>query len=64
MPVLTRSFPSISDLRKLGGDFVFGYIQAIDGEKDPRNLMAIFGLTPIVIKNFDLGRFVEVGYVL
>ncbi len=30
-------------------DFVFGYLQMIDGERDPRNLLLIFSLTPRVL---------------
>ena len=35
--------------------FTLGYIQMIDGEKDPRNLMTIFQLTQAVIHNFPFG---------
>jgi hypothetical protein len=44
----------------MGHDFVFGYVQAVDGEKDPRNLMAVFGLTQLVIHHLDISRFTEV----
>jgi DNA repair/transcription protein MET18/MMS19 len=33
----------------LNHDFVFGYLQMIDGERDPRNLLLIFSLTPRVL---------------
>lgn len=46
----------------MGHDFVFGYIQAIDGEKDPRNLLNIFSMTTLVVKHLDISRFVEVKY--
>ena len=36
--------------------FTLGYIQMIDGEKDPRNLMSIFQLTQTVIHNFPFGE--------
>mgnify|MGYP001803506547 CR=1 FL=1 len=36
--------------------FTLGYIQMIDGEKDPRNLMSIFQLTQAVIHNFPFGE--------
>jgi DNA repair/transcription protein MET18/MMS19 len=42
-------------------DFVFGFIQAMDGEKDPRILMITFTLIPLIIKEFpDFTRFTEV----
>jgi DNA repair/transcription protein MET18/MMS19 len=34
---------------ELGGEFVHGFIQAIDGEKDPRNLMLAFTLVDRVM---------------
>ena len=37
-------------------EFTMGYIQMIDGEKDPRNLLTIFNLTPIIINNFPIGK--------
>ena len=43
----------------MGNDFVLGYIQAIDGEKDPNNLMLVFGCIPIIVQNFSLEPFTE-----
>lgn len=51
-------------LQALGPDFVFGYVQAIDGEKDPRNLLTVFRLTKLVIQGLDISRFAEVGRVV
>jgi hypothetical protein len=30
-------------------DFVYAYLQMIDGERDPRNLLFVFGLTPRIL---------------
>lgn len=35
---------------ELGGEFVHGFVQAIDGEKDPRNLMLAFTLVDRVMR--------------
>ena len=43
----------------MGNDFVLGFIQAIDGEKDPNNLMLVFGCVPIIVQNFTLEPFTE-----
>ena len=43
----------------MGNDFVLGFIQAIDGEKDPNNLMLVFGCVPIIVNNFTLEPFTE-----
>lgn len=49
----------ISELEEMSSDFVINFLQAIDGEKDPRNLLLLFQIIPIVISNFNLGPFVE-----
>eukprot|EP01125_Pyxidicula_operculata_P012859 TRINITY_DN4241_c0_g2_i2.p1 TRINITY_DN4241_c0_g2~~TRINITY_DN4241_c0_g2_i2.p1 ORF type:complete len:897 (+),score=205.78 TRINITY_DN4241_c0_g2_i2:527-3217(+) len=41
-------------------DFVFGFIQAIDGEKDPRNLVIVFRLVRIIVQSIpEFIRFDE-----
>ncbi|XP_067909242.1 MMS19 nucleotide excision repair protein homolog isoform X2 [Heterodontus francisci] len=48
------------ELKGLAADFTFGFIQAMDGEKDPRNLLMAFQISrDIIINNYDLGTFVE-----
>ncbi|XP_074641510.1 MMS19 nucleotide excision repair protein homolog [Tubulanus polymorphus] len=49
----------INCLQTLGSDFVFGFIQVMDGEKDPRNLSIAFNLVPKIINNFPIENFVE-----
>ncbi|XP_046851158.1 MMS19 nucleotide excision repair protein homolog [Xenia sp. Carnegie-2017] len=44
----------MTELQTLGTDFVFGYIQAMDGEKDPRNLLVCFELVQIIVKRFPI----------
>ena len=46
-------------MQELGQDFVFGFIQAVDQERDPRNLLILFSLFPIVAKYFRLEPFTE-----
>ena len=41
----------------MGGDFVLGYIQSMDAEKDPRNLILAFSIARTVILNFSLGKY-------
>ncbi|KAL1460567.1 hypothetical protein WDU94_012544 [Cyamophila willieti] len=46
---------NLAGLKPMGPDFVYGVIQSIDGERDPRNLMFLFTtLIPLFLKNFDL----------
>ncbi|XP_072335758.1 MMS19 nucleotide excision repair protein homolog [Scyliorhinus torazame] len=48
------------ELKSLTADFTFGFIQAMDGEKDPRNLLISFQISrDIIINNYELGSFVE-----
>ena len=43
-----------------GHDFIYNYIQAIDGEQDPRNLLIIFQLSSDLVKGgIELGNLVE-----
>ncbi|NXJ14812.1 MMS19 protein, partial [Odontophorus gujanensis] len=48
------------ELKGLGADFTFGFIQVMDGEKDPRNLVVAFQIVrDLIVKNYALGPFVE-----
>jgi len=44
-----------SDIQPLGADFVCGFIQMMDGEKDPLNLMLAFQSVRIIAQNLQLG---------
>ncbi|XP_069467675.1 MMS19 nucleotide excision repair protein homolog isoform X2 [Ambystoma mexicanum] len=48
------------ELKSIGVDFTFGFIQVMDGEKDPRNLLVAFQIVrDLVLKRYELGPFVE-----
>uniref|UniRef100_S4RJD7 MMS19 nucleotide excision repair protein n=1 Tax=Petromyzon marinus TaxID=7757 RepID=S4RJD7_PETMA len=48
------------ELKGLGTDFTYGFVQATDGEKDPRNLLISFRIAHgIVAHGYQLGSFVE-----
>ncbi|KFO54344.1 MMS19 nucleotide excision repair protein, partial [Corvus brachyrhynchos] len=48
------------ELKGLGADFTFGFIQVMDGEKDPRNLLVAFQIVrDLIAKDYSLGPFVE-----
>ncbi|EDQ85318.1 uncharacterized protein MONBRDRAFT_29428 [Monosiga brevicollis MX1] len=44
----------LTELQTLGQQFVVGFVQQIDGEKDPRCLTQAFDLVPFVAKTFAL----------
>ncbi|XP_066474970.1 MMS19 nucleotide excision repair protein homolog [Tiliqua scincoides] len=49
-----------AELKGLGADFTFGFIQVMDGEKDPRNLLVAFQIVrDIIVKGYVLGPFAE-----
>nr|XP_046233363.1 MMS19 nucleotide excision repair protein homolog [Scatophagus argus] len=48
------------ELKGLGADFVFGFVQSMDGERDPRNLLLAFQVAKnIIYRGYDLGKFTE-----
>lgn len=45
------------ELKGLGADFVFGFVQSMDGERDPRNLLLTFQVAKNIIhRGYDLGK--------
>uniref|UniRef100_UPI0037E8DB9A MMS19 nucleotide excision repair protein homolog isoform X2 n=1 Tax=Semicossyphus pulcher TaxID=241346 RepID=UPI0037E8DB9A len=49
-----------AELKGLGADFVFGFVQSMDGERDPRNLLLAFQIARTIVKRcYDLGKFAE-----
>ena len=42
---------------------MFGFIQCLDGEKDPRNLLLAFTLIKKIIQEFDIAQHVEVAHI-
>lgn len=47
------------EIKSMGLDFVYGFISAIDSEKDPRNLVFLFGWLPQLIRTVSLGHLKE-----
>uniref|UniRef100_UPI00358FE5AB MMS19 nucleotide excision repair protein homolog isoform X2 n=1 Tax=Myxine glutinosa TaxID=7769 RepID=UPI00358FE5AB len=48
------------ELKGLGADFVYGFLQAMDGEKDPRNLLVTFHIAYDILRHgFQLGPYDE-----
>lgn len=45
--------------QKLGPDLVYGMISAMDGERDPRNLLFLFNFLPEFMKTIPLGHLVD-----
>nr|XP_061807584.1 MMS19 nucleotide excision repair protein homolog [Nerophis lumbriciformis] len=49
-----------AELKDLGADFVFGFVQSMDGERDPRNLLLAFQIAKKIIhRGYNLGKFAE-----
>ncbi|KAI7872463.1 Dos2-interacting transcription regulator of RNA-Pol-II-domain-containing protein [Spinellus fusiger] len=54
--LLERHTPA---LKTINNEFISGFIQMVDGEKDPRNLMCAFKLIRSIIEHFDISGHVE-----
>lgn len=49
--------PLSPELKGLGADFVFGFVQSMDGERDPRNLLLAFRVAQNIIqRGYELGE--------
>ncbi|XP_038070690.1 MMS19 nucleotide excision repair protein homolog [Patiria miniata] len=52
-------YSKLDELRELGSEFVYGFIQVMDGEKDPRNLVMAFQIVRTLIDHFPIDIFAE-----
>ncbi|KAL5035210.1 hypothetical protein BDV3_004648 [Batrachochytrium dendrobatidis] len=50
---------NLDGLHELGSEFVFGFIHAMDGEKDPRILILAFRIAQLIIKHLDFSKHAE-----
>jgi len=48
----------------MGKDFITGYVNLAEGEKDPRNLLHAFAIDRIILTEFDVTPQIEVYYHL
>lgn len=44
----------------MGEEFVKGYAELAEGEKDPRNLLLAFALDRVVLLEFEVSKYIEV----
>lgn len=49
----------LEDVKVLGSEFILGFIEAVNAEADPRNLVCVFKLFRQVTKHFELGVLAE-----
>ncbi|CRK86720.1 CLUMA_CG000553, isoform A [Clunio marinus] len=47
------------ELQAMGADFIYGVIQAVEGERDPRNLVFLFEFMPRFINTYPLRHLSE-----
>lgn len=57
--LMSRAIVDEIKAQNYGTDFVFGFIQSMDGEKDPRNLLVCFECIKLICEQLSLGPFVE-----
>lgn len=48
---------NIDGLKLQSLDFVFGFVHALDGEKDPRNLLLAFQLVKLIVLQLDFNKY-------
>lgn len=48
-------------LVEISEEFLLGYIQVLDGERDPRNLLLAFSSVLMIIRNLQFGKFISKG---
>ena len=41
----------------ISSEFMLGFVQSIDGEKDPRNLLIVFDTVPLITTHLNLGEY-------
>jgi DNA repair/transcription protein MET18/MMS19 len=49
-------------MKVMGNEFLRGYIELADGEKDPRNLLLAFSITRVILIEFDISNHVDVRW--
>ncbi|CAL4187032.1 unnamed protein product, partial [Meganyctiphanes norvegica] len=49
----------IKEIEGMGSDFILGFISSMDGEKDPRNLVLLFSIYPMIAQSVPVGPFTE-----
>jgi Dos2-interacting transcription regulator of RNA-Pol-II len=47
----------------MGPEFLTGYINLAENEKDPRNLLIAFAIDRVILIEFDISHHVEVGAI-
>ena len=50
-----------SALKGMGDEFIRGYVNLAEGEKDPRNLMLAFAIDRVLLIEFEVQKFIEVS---
>ncbi|KAF2884292.1 hypothetical protein ILUMI_21884 [Ignelater luminosus] len=48
-----------TEVHEMGVDFIYGVISAMDGERDPRNLLYLFNWLPKFLKSFTFDHLTE-----
>lgn len=57
--IKTLSESKCTELQNMGSDFVYGVINAMDGERDPRLLLFLYDLLPVFLQKFPLGHLTD-----
>lgn len=61
LDVILGRFASV--FKSQGDTFLTNYCKFVDQEKDPRNLLVVFGLTKYLLLTFEVDNVIEVGRI-
>lgn len=57
--IKTMSLNKTDELNRMGTDFVYGFINAMDGERDPKLLIYLLDFVPTFLSKFQLGHLTD-----
>lgn len=61
LSALTNSFQLTPAFKGMGADFISSYCKMVDGEKDPRNLMLLFQMDAVILREFNVAPHIDVS---
>lgn len=53
--------PLTPAFKSMGPEFISSYCKMVDGEKDPRNLMLLFQMDTVILREFNVAPQIEVS---
>jgi DNA repair/transcription protein MET18/MMS19 len=61
LPPSTPRLTLTPAFKAMGPEFISSYCKMVDGEKDPRNLMLLFQIDTVILREFNVAPQIEVS---